>query len=81
MSIYEFDAELHEKTVKDMAYEAGEKAGREAGEKAGRKAGEIVGRKAGKVMAFHEVGLSVSDIAERVGVTEDEVREIIGEMR
>ena len=73
MSIYEFDAELHEKTVKDMAYEAGEKAGREAGEKAGRKAG--------KVMAFHEVGLSVSDIAERVGVTEDEVREIIGEMR
>ena len=73
MSIYEFDAELHEKTVKDMAYEAGEKAGREAGEKAGRKAG--------KVMAFHEVGLSVSDIAESVGVTEDEVREIIGEMR
>ena len=55
MSIYEFDAELHEKTVKDMAYEAG------------------------KVMAFHEVGLSVSDIAERVGTTEDEVQEIIGE--
>ena len=79
MSIYEFDAELHEKTVKDMAYEAGEKAGREAGEIAGRKAGEIVGRKAGKVMAFHEVGLSVSEIAERVGVTEDEVQEIIGE--
>ena len=68
MSIYEFDAELHEKTVKDMAYEAGEKAGREAGEKAG------------KVMAFHEVGLSVSEIAERVGFTEDEVQEIIKDM-
>ena len=37
MSIYEFDAELHEKTVKDMAYEAGEKAGREAGEPANKK--------------------------------------------
>ena len=60
MSIYEFDAELHEKTVKDMAYEAGEKAGR--------------------VMAFHEVGLSVSDISERVGITEDEVQKIIGDM-
>ena len=57
MSIYEFDAELHEKTVKDMAYEAGEKAGR--------------------IMAFHEVGLSVSDIAKRVGITEDEVQGII----
>ena len=73
MSIYEFDAELHEKTVKDIAYEAGEKAGREAGEKAGREAGEKVGR----IMAFHEVGLSAGDIAERVGVTEDEVQGII----
>ena len=57
MSIYEFDAELHEKTVKDIAYEAGEKVGR--------------------IMAFHEVGLSAGDIAERVGVTEDEVQGII----
>ena len=72
MSIYEFDAELHEKTVKDMAYEAGEKAGREAG--------EIAGRKSGKVIAFHEVGLSVSAISERVGITEDEVQKIIGDM-
>ena len=31
-------------------------------------------------MAFHEVGLSVNDIAERVGVTEDEVQEIIKDM-
>ena len=77
MSIYEFDAELHEKTVKDIAYEAGEKAGREAGEKAGREAGEKAGRKSGMVTAFHEVGLSVSDIAERVGIAEDEVRGII----
>ena len=81
MSIYEFDAELHEKTVKDIAYEAGEKAGREAGEKAGREAGEKAGReageKAGRIMAFHEVGLSAGDIAERVGVTEDEVQGII----
>ena len=73
MSIYEFDAELHEKTVKDMAYEAGEKAGREAGEKIGEKNG----KKIGKVIAFYEVGLSVGEIAERVGITEDEVREII----
>ena len=65
MSIYEIDAELHEKTVKDMAYEAGEKAGRETGDKIGR------------IMAFHEVGLSVSDIAKRVGITEDEVQGII----
>ncbi|MGN0370856.1 MAG: hypothetical protein ACI4EW_09945, partial [Butyrivibrio sp.] len=70
-------------TVKDMAYEAGEKAGREAGEKAGREAGKKIGekngKKIGKVIAFYEVGLSVGEIAERVGITEDEVREIIGE--
>ena len=50
-------------------------------EKKGYDAGRIAGRNEGKIDAFyHELGMSVSEIAEKLTMTESEVQKILDEL-
>ena len=49
-------------------------------EKKGYDAGRIAGKIAGKIDVFyHELGMSVSEIAEKLSITESEVQKILDE--
>lgn len=44
----------------------------------GRAEGETTGERRGRILAYHEMNVPVSDIAGKIGCSEDEVRKVIG---
>lgn len=46
-------------------------------ENRGKILGEAIGKNIGKILAYADVGLSVSEIAEKVGISEEEVKTIL----
>ena len=46
-------------------------------ENRGKILGEAIGKNIGKILAYANVGLSVSEIAEKVGIPEEEVKTIL----
>ena len=52
MSLFEFDAEEHEKAIKQIAYEEGELAGYNKGELAGYNKGELAGYNKGELAGY-----------------------------
>ena len=90
MSLFEFDAEEHEKAIKQIAYEEGELAGYDKGEIAGYNKGKLAGygkgEEAGAVRGRAELILSMfnsgktpEQIADFCGLDLEEVERIIEE--
>ena len=50
----------------------------ERGEMRGRKEGEKEGLELGKIVAYNDVGFSVEKIAEKVGISIERVKHVIG---
>ena len=50
----------------------------ERGEMRGRKEGEKEGLELGKIVAYNDVGFSVEKIAEKVGISIDRVKHVLG---
>ncbi len=63
MTIYEYDEELHKRTLLREGYEDGFSDGEATG----------------KILVLHELGWKISDIAEKIGMEEEKVQEIIAE--
>ena len=57
----------------ESGYARGEESGYAKGEKSGYINGEIYGR----VKAYHELNVSITEIASKVGISEDKVVEIL----
>lgn len=68
MSIYEYDAKLHEKTMIEI--------GREEGRVEGREEGFTIG----KIHAYHECGKTPEEISKLLSIPVDEVRKILDEV-
>ena len=93
VSVYEFDEKLHEDTIKEIAYsegyakgeesgfargeESGYAKGEESGFAKGEKSGYINGEIYGRVKAYHELNVSITEIASKVGISVDKVTEIL----
>ena len=93
VSVYEFDEKLHEDTIKEIAYsegyakgeesgyakgeESGFARGEESGYAKGEESGYINGEIYGRVKAYHELNVSITEIASKVGINEDKVAEIL----
>ena len=93
MSVYEFDEKLHEDTIKEIAYSEGYAKGEESGYTTGYAKGEesgyttgyakgeesgyINGEIYGRVKAYHELNVSITEIASKVGISVDKVAEIL----
>ena len=89
VSVYEFDEKLHEDTIKEIAYSEGyakgEKSGYAKGEESGyttgyakgEESGYINGEIYGRVKAYHELNVSITEIASKVGISADKVTEIL----
>ena len=73
MSLFEFDAEEHEKAIKQIAYEEGELAGYDKGELDGAAKGEQVGR----IKMLYELGNTIPEIAVKLNISEESVKDII----
>ena len=76
MSLFEFDAEEHEKAIKQIAYEEGYDTGYDKGELAGAARGEAKGR-AELVLSMFNSGKTPSQIADFCGLDLDYVEDII----
>ena len=101
MSIYEFDVELHERTLKEESYAdgynkgeksgfikgeesgfiKGEESGFIKGEESGFIKGEESGERKGLIKAYYECGRTITDISRNMGCPEDEVINVLKEMR
>ena len=77
MSVYEFDEKLHEDTIKEIAYSEGYAKGEESGYAKGEKSGYINGEIYGRVKAYHELNVSITEIASKVGISADKITEIL----
>ena len=73
MSLFEFDAEEHEKAIKQIAYEEGELAGYDKGELDGAARGEQVSR----IKMLYELGNTIPEIAVKLNISEESVKDII----
>ena len=69
MSLFEFDAEEHEKVIKQIAYEDGY----DKGELDGAARGEQVGR----IKMLYELGNTIPEIAVKLNISEESVKDII----
>ena len=69
VSVYEFDEKLHEDTIKEIAYSEGYAKGEESG--------YINGEIYVRVKAYHELNVSITEIASKVGISVDKVTEIL----
>ncbi len=69
MSLFEFDAEEHEKAIKQIAYEDGY----DKCELDGAASGEQVGR----IKMLYELGNTISEIAVKLNISEESVKDII----
>ena len=65
MSLFEFDAEEHEKAIKQIAYEEGELDGAARGEQVGR------------IKMLYELGNKIPEIAVKLNISEESVKDII----
>ena len=65
MSLFEFDAEEHEKAIKQIAYEEGELDVAARGEQVGR------------IMMLYELGNTIPEIAVKLNISEESVKDII----
>ena len=77
VSVYEFDEKLHEDTIKEIAYSEGYAKGEESGYAKGEESGYINGEIYGRVKAYHELNISITEIASKVGISVDKVAEIL----
>ena len=77
MSVYEFDEKLHEDTIKEIAYSEGYAKGEESGYAKGEKSGYINVEIYGRVKAYHELNVSITEIASKVGISADKITEIL----
>lgn len=78
MSIYEYDEELHKKTLFEEGFEAGEERGRKIGEEYGKKQG-IYEAKIANCRNMLRKHMSVELIAEVTEMTPEEVKRIAEE--
>ena len=67
MSLFEFDAEEHEKVIKQIAYEEGELAGYNKGELEGYNKGELAGYNKGELEGYNKGELAGYDKGEEAG--------------
>ena len=65
MSLFEFDAEEHEKAIKQIAYEEGKLDGAARGEQVGR------------IKMLYELGNTIPEIAVKLNISEESVKDII----
>ena len=61
MSIYEFNKELHEATIKEISREEGFQAGKIEG----------------KIIAYYDIGCSVDDISLKMNIPVENVKDIL----
>ena len=73
MSIYEYDEELHIKTMMEIGREEGYETGRREGLETGRQEG----LETGKIIAYHDAGLSISDISARMNLTSAQIENVL----
>ena len=67
------DSVMGEKWIDELE-KRGEKRGRIIGEKHGK----IIGEELGKIIAYNDVGLPIETIAEKVGISIDRVKQVLG---
>ena len=80
MSLFEFDAEEHEKAIKQIAYEEGELVGYNKGELAGYDKGEEAGAIRGRaelILSMFNSGKTPKQISDFCGLYLKEVKKII----
>ena len=80
MSLFEFDAEEHEKAIKQIAYEEGELEGYNKGELAGYDKGEEAGAIRGRaelILSMFNSGKTPKQISDFCGLDLKEVKKII----
>ena len=80
MSLFEFDAEEHEKAIKQIAYEEGELVGYNKGELAGNDKGEEAGAIRGRaelILSMFNSGKTPKQISDFCGLDLKEVKKII----
>ena len=88
MSLFEFDAEEHEKAIKQIAYEEGELAGYNKGELEGYNKGELAGYDKGEeagairgraelILSMFNSGKTPKQISDFCGLDLKEVKKII----
>ena len=93
MSLFEYDKELHEKTIKEIAHEEGFNEGREVGITQGKEIGIQQGKEigiqqgkeigiqqgkiAGLIEAYYKCGKTIEEIAELTGQSTEHVKEIL----
>ena len=65
MSLFEFDAEEHEKAIKQIAYEEGKLDVAARGEQVGR------------IKMLYELGNTIPEIAVKLNISEESVKDII----
>ena len=61
----------------ESGYTTGYAKGEESGSAKGEKSGYINGEIYGRVKAYHELNVSITEIASKVGISEDKVTEIL----
>ena len=76
MSLFEFDAEEHEKAIKQIAYEDGYDKGELAGYDKGEEAGAIRGR-AELILSMFNSGKTPEQISDFCGLDLKEVKKVI----
>ena len=88
MSLFEFDAEEHEKVIKQIAYEEGELAGYNKGELEGYNKGELAGYDKGEeagairgraelILSMFNSGKTPEQISDFCGLDLKEVKKVI----
>ena len=80
MSLFEFDAEEHEKAIKQIAYEEGELVGYNKGELAGYDKGEEAGAIRGRtelILSMFNSGKTPEQISDFCGLDLKEVEKVI----
>ena len=80
MSLFEFDAEEHEKAIKQIAYEEGELEGYNKGELAGYDKGEEAGAIRGRaelILSMFNAGKTPEQISDFCGLDLKEVKKVI----
>ena len=65
--------------VLDRAEERGRAEGRVEGKAEGRVEGKAEGKAEGKIVAYADVGLTVAEIAEKMGLSEEEIKTVLRE--
>ena len=89
MSLFEYDKELHEKTIKEVAHEEGFNEGREVGitqgkeigiqqgKEIGIQQGKEIGIMYGTIVTYYKCGKTIEEIAELMGQSTEQVKEIL----